>query len=89
MRDFRVVGFATVLIVLLVAAPFPFANEMETETLEVIGEAIIYNQDIVAAKEAALEDAFRIAVTRTRNVGNRRELHQELHLYRSLNLYQN
>ena len=65
MRGSRLVGFATVLIVFLVAAPFLFGNEMETETLEVIGEAIIYNQDVVAAKEAALEDAFRIAVRRT------------------------
>jgi len=63
MRVSRLIGFVTVLIVFLVAAPFLFANE--TETLEVIGEAAIYNQDIVAAKEAALEDAFRVAVRRT------------------------
>jgi hypothetical protein len=62
MRGSRLVGFATVLIVFLVAAPFLFANEAETLTLEVVGEAPVYGEDVAGAKEAALEDAFRVAV---------------------------
>lgn len=47
---------------LIALASFSVANGVEEITLEVKGEAPIYDNEIVEAKKMALEDAFRTAV---------------------------
>lgn len=54
--------FFLLLCVLVITEFCSFADEVEEVTLEVTGEAPIYNNEVVQAQQMALEDAFRKAV---------------------------
>lgn len=66
MRSSKSVVFFVVLSALLLSTiPTYPSNHTKTVTMKVVGEAVIYDQDIVTAKKVALEDAFRKAVRKT------------------------